>query len=189
GDRTVVVNPPAFPLDEAQMDAVYDLPYTRRPHPRYTEPIPAHQMIKDSVTIMRGCFGGCTFCSITMHQGRVVQNRSERSVLAEVERMAADPGFSGHVSDVGGPTANMYRMRCTKPQVERLCRRLSCVHPTICKLLGTDHAPTVELLRKARSVPGVASVRVASGVRMDLAARAPDYVEELARHHVGGHLK
>jgi uncharacterized radical SAM protein YgiQ len=189
GDRTLVVNPPALALDEREMDRVYGLGYTRRPHPRYTEKIPAFEMIRDSVTIMRGCFGGCTFCSITMHQGRAIQSRSEGSILREVESMARDPEFKGTISDLGGPTANMYRMRCTKPDVEAKCRRLSCVHPTVCKLLGTDHAPTIALMRKARAVPGVKRVHVSSGVRMDLAAKSPEYLEELARHHVGGHLK
>jgi len=189
GDRLVVINPPALRLDERGMDAVYDLPYTRRPHPAYLESVPAHAMIKDSVTIMRGCFGGCTFCSITMHQGRAIQSRSEASVVREVEAMAAAPDFKGHVSDLGGPTANMYRMQCTRPEIEARCRRLSCVHPTVCKLLGTDHGPTIDLLRRARAVPGVKSVRVASGIRMDLAARSDAYLEELARHHVGGQLK
>ncbi|MEZ5966187.1 MAG: YgiQ family radical SAM protein [Planctomycetota bacterium] len=189
GDRTVVVNPPALRLDVGGMDAIYDLPYTRRPHPSYTEPVPAHQMIKDSVTIMRGCFGGCTFCSITMHQGRAIQSRSEDSIVRELQALAQQPDFKGHVSDVGGPTANMYRMQCTRPEIEARCRRLSCVHPTICKLLGTDHAPTIALLRQARAVPGVESVRVASGIRMDLAARSDAYLDELARHHVGGQLK
>jgi uncharacterized radical SAM protein YgiQ len=154
GDRMLVVNPPTLPLSEAQMDALYDLPYTRRPHPRYSEEIPAWQTIKDSVQIMRGCFGGCTFCSITMHQGRAIQSRSPESILGEVRTLAEAPGFSGHVSDLGGPTANMYRMRCTRPDVEAVCRRLSCIHPTQCKLLGTSHEPTKELLRAARAVPG-----------------------------------
>ncbi|MBK8978938.1 MAG: YgiQ family radical SAM protein [Planctomycetes bacterium] len=190
GDRMVVVNPPSMPLDERDMDRVYDLAYTRRPHPRYAgEPIPAHAMIKDSVTIMRGCFGGCTFCSITMHQGRIIQSRSKESVLGELRKLGADPEFKGHVSDIGGPTANMYRMRCTRPDVEKLCRRLSCVHPTICKLLGTDHGPLIELMREARQVPGIRSVKVASGIRMDLASRSDEYLDELAAHHVGGHLK
>jgi uncharacterized radical SAM protein YgiQ len=189
GERTLVVNPPALPLSEPELDAIYDLPFTRRPHPSYREPIPAHAMIRDSVTIMRGCFGGCTFCSITMHQGRAIQSRSERSVLRELDAMAADPEFRGHVSDLGGPTANMYRMRCTRPEIEARCRRLSCVHPTVCKLLGTDHAPTIELLRQARARPGIASVRVASGIRMDLANRSDAYLDEMARHHVGGQLK
>jgi uncharacterized radical SAM protein YgiQ len=171
------------------MDRVYDLPYTRRPHPSYTQPIPAHEMIKDSVTIMRGCFGGCTFCSITAHQGRIIQSRSQESVLGEVRRMAADAEFKGVVSDVGGPTANMYQMRCTRPEVEAICKRLSCVHPSICKLLGTDHGPLIELLRKARQEPGIRKVLVASGIRMDLAQLSPDYLQELAAHHVGGHLK
>ena len=189
GDRVLVQNPPTLPLGEAELDAAYDLPYARRSHPSYAEPIPAFEMIKDSVTIMRGCFGGCTFCSITMHQGRTIQSRSERSVLDEVKLLAKSPGFKGTISDVGGPTANMYRMRCTRPDVEAKCRRLSCIHPTVCKLLGTDHAPTISLLRSARAVRGVKRVHVASGVRMDLAARDDAYVEELAKHHVGGHLK
>jgi uncharacterized radical SAM protein YgiQ len=189
GERLVVINPPAMPLDEAQMDAIYDLPFTRRAHPSYGEPIPAHAMIKDSVTIMRGCFGGCTFCSITMHQGRIIQSRSKDSILREIRSMTEDPEFRGHVSDIGGPTANMYRMRCTKPEVEKICRRLSCVHPTICKLLGTDHSPLVELMKEARAIEGIRSIRISSGIRMDLAARSEEYLDELAAHHVGGHLK
>ncbi len=189
GDRTLVLNPPCLPIGEAEMDAIYDLPYTRRPHPRYTEPIPAYTMIKDSVQIMRGCFGGCTFCSITMHEGRVIQSRSPRSVLAEVKTIAADPAFKGTISDLGGPTANMYQMRCTRPEVEAVCKRLSCIHPTICKLLGTSHAPTIELMRGARAVPGVKRVHIASGIRMDLANLDDAYVDELVTHHVGGHLK
>ena len=189
GDRTLVLNPPCLPIGEAEMDAIYDLSYTRRPHPRYAEPIPAHTMIKDSVQIMRGCFGGCTFCSITMHEGRVIQSRSPRSVLAEVQAIAADPAFKGTISDLGGPTANMYQMRCTRPEVEAVCKRLSCIHPTICKLLGTSHAPTIELMRRARAVPGVKRVHIASGIRMDLANLDDAYVDELVTHHVGGHLK
>jgi uncharacterized radical SAM protein YgiQ len=171
------------------MDKIYDLPYTRRPHPIYREAIPAYEMIKDSITIMRGCFGGCTFCSITAHQGRIMQSRSRDSVLKEVRKMAADPEFSGIVSDIGGPTANMYQMRCTRPEVEAKCKRLSCVHPTICKLLGTDHGPLVDLMRRARTEPGIRKVLVASGIRMDLAQLSPEYLKELAAHHVGGHLK
>jgi uncharacterized radical SAM protein YgiQ len=187
--QAIVVNPPPLPLTQAEMDTVYDLPYTRRPHPSYTEPIPAHEMIKDSVTIMRGCFGGCTFCSITAHQGRIIQSRSQDSVLKEVRKMADDPEFHGVISDIGGPTANMYQMRCSRPEVEAKCKRLSCVHPTICKLLGTDHGPLVDLMKKARSEPGIRKVFVASGIRMDLAQLSPEYMKELATHHVGGHLK
>ncbi len=187
--QAVVQNPPALPLSEAQMDQFYDLPFTRRPHPSYTEPVPAHEMIKDSVTIMRGCFGGCTFCSITAHQGRIIQSRSPESIQREVEKLAADPEFKGVVSDIGGATANMYQMRCTRPEVEAKCKRLSCIHPTICKLLGTDHQPTIELMRKTRETPGIRKVFVASGIRMDLAQLSPEYVEELAAHHVGGRLK
>ncbi|MBL8729024.1 MAG: YgiQ family radical SAM protein, partial [Planctomycetes bacterium] len=189
GDRVLVVNPPALALDEAGMDRIYDLPYTRKPHPRYREPIPAHTMIKDSITTMRGCFGGCTFCSITMHQGRAIQSRSHDSVVREARIMASDPEFKGHISDVGGPTANMYRMRCTRPEVEAKCRRLSCVHPTVCKLLGVDHGPTKDLLQAVRETPGVKSVRVASGIRMDLARFDDEYLQQMATHHVGGQLK
>jgi uncharacterized radical SAM protein YgiQ len=188
-NQAVVVNPPALPISQAEMDHIYDLPYTRRPHPSYREPIPAYEMIKDSVTLMRGCFGGCTFCSITAHQGRIIQSRSPESVLREVRKLAADPEFAGVVSDLGGPTANMYQMTCTRPDVEARCKRLSCVHPTICKLLGTDHGPLVELMRRARQEPGIRKVLVASGVRMDLAQLSPEYMRELAAHHVGGHLK
>ncbi|HEY3788294.1 MAG TPA: YgiQ family radical SAM protein, partial [Urbifossiella sp.] len=187
--QAVVQNPPAFPLSQEEMDAIYDLPFTRRPHPSYTEPIPAHEMIKDSVTIMRGCFGGCTFCSITAHQGRIIQSRSEESILKEVNKLAADPDFKGVISDIGGPTANMYRMRCTRPDVEAKCKRLSCVHPTICKLLGADHDPLVKLMRDVRNQDGIRKVSVSSGIRMDLAQLSPDYVRELAEHHTGGRLK
>jgi uncharacterized radical SAM protein YgiQ len=187
--QAVVQTPPALPLSEADMDRYYDLPYTRRPHPSYTEPIPAHEMIKDSVTVMRGCFGGCTFCSITAHQGRIIQSRSQESILKEVRKVAADPEFKGIISDIGGATANMYQMRCTRPEVEAKCKRLSCVHPTICKLLGTDHGPTIQLMRQARATPGVKKVLVSSGIRMDLAQLSAEYVGELAAHHVGGRLK
>ena len=189
GRRAVVCNRPALPISESAMDSVYGLRYTRRPHQTYTEPIPAFEMIKDSVTIMRGCFGGCTFCSITTHQGRIIQSRSKQSILDEVGEMASDARFKGTVSDIGGPTANMYQMKCTKPEVEAVCRRQSCVHPTICKLLGTDHDPLIEVMREARETPGVKRVLVASGLRMDLARRSPRYMRDLARHHVGGHLK
>ena len=171
------------------MDAIYSLPYTRRPHPIYKEPIPAFSMIKDSVTIMRGCFGGCTFCSITTHQGRAIQSRSKESVLTEIEQMAADPKFKGTISDIGGPTANMYQMKCSRPEVEAVCRRQSCVHPTICKLLGTDHGPLVELMKEARETECVKKVLVAIFIRMDIARRSPEYMSELVQHHVGGHLK
>jgi uncharacterized radical SAM protein YgiQ len=187
--QAIVCNPPRYPISEASMDRIYGLPYTRRPHPTYKEPIPAFGMIKDSVTIMRGCFGGCTFCSITTHQGRTIQSRSHESVVNEIKELAADPKFKGTVSDIGGPTANMYQMVCTKPEVEEKCRRQSCVHPTICKLLGTDHGPLVKLMREVRQTPGIKKVLVASGIRMDLARRSPEYMKELVQHHVGGHLK
>jgi uncharacterized radical SAM protein YgiQ len=192
GDRTAVINPPALALSTDELDRIHELPYTRLPHPRYAgegDSIPAWQTIRDSVQIMRGCFGGCTFCSITMHQGRAIQSRSQGSVLREIRRLAESPGFKGHVSDLGGPTANMYQMRCSRPEVEAVCRRPSCVHPKICKLLDTSHAPIVELMREGRKVPGVKKVHIASGIRMDLAAEEDEYLEELAAHHVGGHLK
>jgi len=187
--QAIVCNPPRFPISQSSMDAIFDLPYTRQPHPSYTEPIPAFEMIKDSVTIMRGCFGGCTFCSITAHEGRIIQSRSQKSILGEIERMTDNPKFKGVVSDIGGPTANMYQMKCTRPEVEAVCRRQSCVHPKICKLLGDDHGPLIQLMRKARKTEGVKKVLVASGIRMDLARKSPTYMKELSQHHVGGRLK
>jgi uncharacterized radical SAM protein YgiQ len=188
--QAIVANPPSLPVSQDDMDRIYGLPYTRTPHPMYQgQPIPAFETVKDSVTIMRGCFGGCTFCSITAHQGRIIQSRSRESVLGEIRKMGQDPNFHGVVSDIGGPTANMYQMRCTRPEVEAKCKRLSCVHPKVCKLLGTDHGPLVDLMRSSREIPGVRKVLVASGVRMDLAQRSSEYMEELAGHHVGGHLK
>jgi uncharacterized radical SAM protein YgiQ len=191
GPEAVVINPGALPLTQGEMDRVYGLPYTRLPHPNYgNEKIPAYDVVKHSVQIMRGCFGGCTFCSITAHEGRIIQSRSRESVLAEIERMReTQADFTGVVSDIGGPTANMYQMRCSRPEVEAVCRRLSCVHPTICKLLDTDHAPLIDLMKQSRELPGVKKVLVASGIRMDLARRDPNYMRELAEHHVGGHLK
>lgn len=189
GTQTIVCNLPQLPISQEAMDRIYGLPYTRRAHPSYTEPIPSFNMIKNSVTIMRGCFGGCTFCSITAHQGRIIQSRSKESVLQEIKTMTEDKDFKGIVSDIGGPTANMYHMRCTKPEVEAVCRRQSCVHPKICKLLGVDHTPVIELMREAREIPGIKKVLVASGVRMDLARQSPEYIRELTEHHVGGHLK
>jgi uncharacterized radical SAM protein YgiQ len=190
GRECLVANPPAIPLNQAEMDRVYALPFTRKPHPAYgKQNIPAFEVVKDSVQIMRGCFGGCTFCSITAHEGRIIQSRSQDSILAEIRQMTADPQFKGTISDIGGPTANMYQMQCTRPEVEAKCRRLSCVHPTICKLLGTDHGPLIDLMQAAREEPGIKKVLVASGIRMDLARRDPRYMSELVTHHVGGYLK
>lgn len=188
-DQAVVTTPPALPITQSEMDWIYDLPYTRKPHPSYEAPVPAFEMIKDSVTIMRGCFGGCTFCSITAHQGRIIQSRSKESILKEIGKMTSDPEFKGVISDIGGPTANMYEMRCTRPDIEAKCRRQSCVHPTICKLLGTDHGPLIELMKAARNQPKIKKVLVASGIRMDLAQLSSEYMKELAGHHVGGLLK
>lgn len=191
GDRDVWLNPPPIPLSTAEMDAVYDLPYARAPHPVYQGArIPAWEMIRFSVNIMRGCFGGCTFCSITEHEGRIIQSRSETSILREIEEIRDKvDGFTGVISDLGGPTANMYRLACKDPEIERSCRRLSCVHPGICKNLNTDHTPLIHLYRKARNLPGIRKVLIASGLRYDLAVEAPEYVRELVTHHVGGYLK
>ena len=191
GERDVWLNPPPLPLTTPEMDHVYGLPYARAPHPSYGDAkIPAWEMIRFSVNIMRGCFGGCTFCSITEHEGRIIQSRSEASILREIEEIRdRTPGFTGVISDVGGPTANMYRMACKDPKIESSCRRLSCVYPGICDNLNTDHAPLIDLYRKARALPGIKKVLVASGLRYDLALRSPEYVKELATHHVGGYLK
>ena len=191
GDRIIWINPPAYPLETEEMDAVFDLPYARVPHPSYGKAkIPAYDMIKTSVNIMRGCFGGCTFCSITEHEGRVIQSRSEESIIREIELIRDKvPGFTGVISDLGGPTANMYKLRCKSPKAEQACRRLSCVWPEICGHLDTDQTPTVNLYRKAREVEGVKKVLIASGVRYDLAIEDPNYVKELVTHHVGGYLK
>ena len=189
GARYLLVNPPAKPLSAGELDSVYALPFTRKPHPVHQGRIPAYEMIKDSVTAMRGCFGGCGFCALTVHQGRAVVSRSEKSILDEVRSVASMKGFSGYISDIGGPTANMYRMVCAEPEVEAVCRRVSCVYPKICKRLVTDHEPQIRLLRKARKVGGVKKVFVASGVRYDLANLSEEYIRELAGHHVSGQLK
>jgi uncharacterized radical SAM protein YgiQ len=187
----VWINPPPIPLTTPEMDRVYELPYSRLPHPSYGKAhIPAYEMIKFSVTITRGCFGGCSFCSITEHEGRIIQNRSEDSVIRELERVRDQtPGFTGHISDLGGPTANMYRLACKSRAIESACRRPSCVFPDVCENLGTDHGPLIKLYRRARAVPGVKKITIGSGVRYDLAVRSPEYVKELVTHHVGGYLK
>ncbi len=191
GTQEIWVNTPPIPLETEEMDWVFDLPYQRRPHPSYGDAnIPAYDMIKTSVNIMRGCFGGCTFCSITEHEGRIIQSRSEESILREIEKIRDQvPGFTGTISDLGGPTANMYKLNCKSPKIQKTCKRLSCVYPSICKHLNTDHSPTTQLYRKARAIPGVKRVAIASGLRYDLALRDPEYVEELVTHHVGGYLK
>ena len=197
--RDVWINPPPIPLTTAEMDWVFDLPYARSPHPRYADAqgrhdgatkIPAWEMIRFSVNIMRGCFGGCTFCSITEHEGRIIQSRSEKSILREVEEMRDKvQGFTGVVSDLGGPTANMYRLGCRSPQIEAACRKPSCVYPGICQNLSTDHAPLTRIYQRARALPGIKKVLIGSGLRYDLAIRSPSYVKELVQHHVGGYLK
>ncbi|WP_455206147.1 YgiQ family radical SAM protein [Kaarinaea lacus] len=191
GDRGVWINPPAWPLTTKELDSVFELPYSRKPHPKYGEAnIPAYEMIRFSVNIMRGCFGGCTFCSITEHEGRIIQSRSQDSILKEIATIRDQvPGFTGIISDLGGPTANMYRLACKSKEIEQSCRRLSCVFPGICKNLNTDHQPLIKLYRKARELPGIKKVFIASGLRYDLAVQSPEYVKELVSHHVGGYLK
>ena len=191
GDRDVWLTAPPIPLTTPEMDGVYDLPFARAPHPSYEgAKIPAWEMIRHSVTIMRGCFGGCSFCSITEHEGRIIQSRSEGSILKEIETIRdKTEGFTGIISDIGGPTANMYRIACKDRETEALCRRPSCVYPDICKNLNTSHDPLIQLYRKARELPGVKKVMVASGVRYDLAVKSPAYIKELVEHHVGGYLK
>ena len=191
GERDVWLNPPPIPLSTPDMDAVYDLPYARAPHPSYGDArIPAWEMIRFSINIMRGCFGGCTFCSITEHEGRIIQSRSEDSVIREIEAIRdRTPGFTGIISDLGGPTANMYRMACKSKKIETACRRPSCVFPDVCDNLNTDHTPLIHMYRRARAVPGVKKILISSGLRYDLAVRSPEYVKELVQHHVGGYLK
>jgi uncharacterized radical SAM protein YgiQ len=191
GSFDVWLNPPPIPLTTDDMDAVYELPYARAPHPSYGRAkIPAYHMIRFSVSIQRGCFGGCTFCSITEHEGRIIQSRSEGSVIREIETIRDKvPGFTGVISDLGGPTANMYRLHCKTTEIESACRRPSCVYPGVCPNLNTDHAPLINLYRRARQLPGVKKVLIASGVRYDLAIESPEYVKELATHHTGGYLK
>jgi len=194
GTRHVWMNPPVFPLLTEELDAVFDLPYSRLPHSGYGSPkvaaIPAYEMIKHSVNIMRGCFGGCTFCSITEHEGRIIQSRSEDSIAREVAAIAElSPSFTGTISDLGGPTANMYRLGCNSPEVEAACRKPSCVFPDICPNLKTDHQPLIKVYRRIRQMKRIKRVLIASGVRYDLAVRSPEYVRELVTHHVGGYLK
>lgn len=191
GDRYVWINPPAIPLQTDEMDAVYALPYQRVPHPAYGQSrIPAYDMIRFSINIMRGCFGGCAFCSITEHEGRIIQSRSQESIVQEIEAIRDEvPGFTGIISDLGGPTANMYMLRCQSPKAEQTCRRASCVYPEICAHMDTNHEPTIQLYRRARALKGVKKVLIASGVRYDLAVEDPRYIKELAEHHVGGYLK
>jgi len=189
GDRGVYLNPPALPLDDEAMDRLYALPFNRAPHPSYRGArIPAFETVRHSVVLMRGCFGGCSFCSITEHEGRVIQKRSAQSVLSEVAALKGQGDFRGTITDLGGPTANMYGLGCRSPAIERACRRLSCVHPGVCANLVTDHGPLLALMRRVRQAPGVKHVFIASGVRADLASRSPEYVAELAAFHTGGQL-
>jgi uncharacterized radical SAM protein YgiQ len=197
--RDVWITPPPIPLTTAEMDLVFDLPYARSPHPIYADEngshdgatkIPAWEMIRFSVNIMRGCFGGCTFCSITEHEGRIIQSRSEDSVIREIEDIRDKvPGFTGVISDLGGPTANMYRIGCKSPEIESACRKPSCVYPDVCQNLNTDHSSLIHMYRRARAVKGVKKILIGSGLRYDLAVKSPEYIKELVTHHVGGYLK
>ncbi|NKB64995.1 MAG: YgiQ family radical SAM protein [Gammaproteobacteria bacterium] len=191
GGQKIWINPPPIPLSTEEMDFVFDLEYARVPHPAYGGArIPAYEMIRFSVNIMRGCFGGYTFCSITEHEGRIIQNRSENSIIREIEEIRDKvPGFTGVISDLGGPTANMYRIACKSKKIESSCRRPSCVYPGICENLNTDHSSLISLYRRARKLKGVKKVLISSGLRYDLAIESPEYVEELVSHHVGGYLK
>jgi uncharacterized radical SAM protein YgiQ len=197
--KDVWINPPPIPLATAEMDHVFDLPYARSPHFIYADDlgghdgvtkIPAWEMIRFSVNIMRGCFGGCTFCSITEHEGRIIQSRSEDSIIREIEDIRDKvPGFTGVVSDLGGPTANMYRIGCKSPEIEAACRKPSCVYPGICSNLNTDHTPLIHLYRRSRALKGIKKILIGSGLRYDLAVESPEYIKELVTHHVGGYLK
>ena len=191
GRRLVWINPPPIPLTTKEMDGVFDLPYSRLPHKAYGKAnVPAFEMIQHSVNIMRGCFGGCTFCSITEHEGRIIQSRSEDSIIREIEAIRdTSPNFTGHISDLGGPTANMYRLACKDEKIEAACRKPSCVYPAICPNLNTDHSHLIKLYRRARVLPGIKKIFIASGLRYDLAVESPEYVKELVTHHVGGYLK
>ncbi len=191
GKSELWINPPPIPLSMKEMDALYELPFQRVPHPAYGKAkIPAYEMIRFSIAIQRGCFGGCTFCSITEHEGRIIQNRSEESIIREIETIRDSvPGFTGVVSDLGGPTANMYRLACKSKEIESACRKPSCVYPGICPNLNTDHTPLIKLYQRARTLPGIKKVLIGSGVRYDLAVESPAYVKELVQHHVGGYLK
>lgn len=191
GDQEIWINPPPIPLTTPEMDYVFGLPYARLPHPAYHgAKIPAYEMIRFSVNIMRGCFGGCTFCSITEHEGRIIQSRSEESILHEIEEIRDKvPGFTGVISDLGGPTANMYRLACKSKVIEAACRKASCVYPGICQNLNTDHSALIQLYRHARALKGIKKILIASGLRYDLAVKSPEYVKELVTYHVGGYLK
>lgn len=191
GNRDVWINPPPLPLTTPEMDGVFGLPYSRLPHSDYGKAnIPAFEMIQYSVLIMRGCFGGCSFCSITEHEGRIIQNRSEDSIIREIEAIRdTSPNFTGHISDLGGPTANMWRLACKEPTIEASCRKPSCVYPGICPNLNTDQTPLIKLYRRARKLPGIKKIFIASGLRYDIAVETPEYVKELVSHHVGGYLK
>jgi uncharacterized radical SAM protein YgiQ len=193
GSKAVVINPPALPLTTPELDAVYELPFTKEQHPSYKARVPAADMIRFSVNSTRGCFGGCSFCAITLHHGRIVQSRSEESLLKELSELPKVPGFKGIVSDIGGPTANMYQLRCKSTEIQSKCRKLSCVHPKVCPHLHTDHSPQVDLLKKARKLPGIRKIHVASGLRYDIALAdkkaGHEYMRELITNHVGGHLK
>ncbi len=188
GQEAVYYNAPAYPLETKDMDELYDLPFARAPHDSYSEPVPAFETVKHSVVTMRGCFGGCTFCSITEHEGRVIQSRSAENILKEVRALRRMDDFRGTISDLGGPTANMYQMKCKSEEIEHACRRLSCVYPEVCENLNTDHGPLISLMKSVREEEGIKKVYIASGVRYDLAELSPEYIKDLAAHHTGGQL-
>lgn len=189
GERRMVCNPPAFPLAEHELDAVYALPFIKSPHPSYKESIPAYEQIKSSITTHRGCFGGCAFCAITHHQGKIVQSRSEQSILSEVRRLTGFTWFKGSVSDVGGPTANMYGLSCGNYSASTACRKGSCLYPEPCRYLQKSGKRAAALLRRVREITGLRHVAISSGVRYDLMEHQEEYFRELLAHHVSGLLK
>lgn len=188
GKQKVIINPPYPIISTNQLDALYDLPYTRKPHPRYKgKTIPAYEMIKYSITLHRGCFGGCSFCTISAHQGKFIASRSEDSILREVALISQDDQFKGYISDLGGPSANMYRLQGKDLTLCQKCKKPACLHPAICKNLDTNHAPLIALYRKVRALPGIKKATIGSGIRYDLATN--DYLKEVIQYHVSGRLK
>nr|WP_320023036.1 YgiQ family radical SAM protein [uncultured Draconibacterium sp.] len=201
GDRKVVVNPPWPTFKEKEIDRIYDLPYTRLPHPRYNSKgvIPAYEMIRHSINIHRGCFGGCTFCTISAHQGKFIASRSEKSVLKEVDKVTEMPDFKGYISDLGGPSANMYKMKGIHEEICRKCKRPSCIFPSVCKNLDINHKPMLDLYKKVRHNPKVKKAFIGSGIRYDMILEKTNneevnennkkYLREVIKHHVSGRLK
>ncbi|OPY26217.1 MAG: hypothetical protein A4E28_02676 [Methanocella sp. PtaU1.Bin125] len=188
--KTIIVqNPPCYPLTTAEMDAIYDLPYTRRPHPSYRQEIPGLKTVMFSITSHRGCFGGCSFCAITNHQGRIIQSRSTGSIVREATRLTKMPGFKGTITDVGGPTADMYMLGCAKQATQGACRDRLCLYPAPCPNLNTDHAELIRMLDAVSRVPGVKNVFVGSGIRYDLAMQDEEYLYHICENNISGQLK